>query len=99
MPGYLIEENMWRAIRNGLDGRMIDFARGTEYPSAEIIERLLAWTAPARSALAIELEAAPGAPNGAQRQRAMIEAGATMRETYERVVRDTRASYAEEVRA
>ena len=25
LPGYLIEENMWRAIRHGLDGRMIDF--------------------------------------------------------------------------
>src|SRR5665213_3681982 len=99
LPGYLIEENMWRAIRYGLDGRMIDFARGTEYPSAEIVDRLLAWTAPARSALGIELEAAPWAPNGSQRQRAMIEAGATMQETYERVVRDTRASYAEEVRA
>jgi carboxylate-amine ligase len=98
-PGYLIEENMWRAIRYGLDGRMIDFDRGVEYPAGEIVERLLAWTAPARAALGIEVEPALAGPNGAQRQRAMIEAGVTMRETYESVVRDARATYSEEVRA
>ena len=98
-PGYLIEENMWRAIRYGLDGRMIDFARGEEYPSREIVERLLAWSAPARAASGLELEAALGEPNGAQRQRAMIEAGASMREAFQSCVRDTRATYSEEVRA
>ncbi len=99
LPGYLIEENMWRAIRHGLDGRMIDFERGGEYPASEIVERLLAWTAPARAQLDIEIEAAPSAPNGAQRQRAMMEAGASMRETYESVVRESCATYSEEVRA
>jgi carboxylate-amine ligase len=99
MPGYLIEENMWRAIRYGLDGRMIDFARGEEYPSTEIVERLLAWSAPARAAFGLELAQAPGEPNGAQRQRAMIEAGASMREAFQSCVRDTRATYSEEVRA
>ena len=94
---HLIEENMWRAIRHGLDGKMIDFDRREEYPSAQIAERLLAWTAPVRRELDIE----PTFPerNGAQRQRAMIEAGASMQEVYETVVRETRATYAEEVRA
>jgi carboxylate-amine ligase len=99
LPGYLIEENMWRAIRYGLDGRMIDFARGEEYPSAEIVERLLAWTAPARAAFGLEVEPALGEPNGAQRQRAMIEAGASIRDAFQSCVRDTRATYSEEVRA
>ncbi len=99
LPGYLIEENMWRAIRYGLDGRMIDFVRGEEYPSVEIVERLLEWSAPARDAFKLELEPFPAAPNGAQRQRAMIEAGATMREAFEACVRATRATYSEEVRA
>ncbi len=99
IPGYLIEENMWRAIRYGLDGRMIDFTRGEEYPSAEIVERLLAWSAPARAAFGLEVEPALGEPNGAQRQRAMIEGGASMREAFQRCVRDTRATYSEEVRA
>ena len=40
---------MWRAIRFGLDGRLIDLERGEEYPAREAIERLLAWTAPVRA--------------------------------------------------
>jgi carboxylate-amine ligase len=99
LPGYLIEENMWRAIRFGLDGRMIDFARGEEYPSSEIVERLLAWTAPARAAFSLELAPASAEPNGAQRQRAMIDAGLSMREAFSSCVRETRATYSEEVRA
>ena len=67
VPGRYIEENMWRAIRYGLDGRMIDFGRGEEFDARAIPERLLAWTAPARAQLGIE----PSLPdeNGAQRQR------------------------------
>src|SRR3954451_20186077 len=42
----LIEENMWRAIRHGLDGRLIDLAAGEQYPAAQACDRLLAWTAP-----------------------------------------------------
>ncbi|HXR13509.1 MAG TPA: YbdK family carboxylate-amine ligase [Solirubrobacteraceae bacterium] len=99
VPGYLIEENMWRAIRHGLDGRMIDFDRGEEYPSNEIVERLLAWSAPARESFAIEVPPAPTELNGAQRQRAMVAAGASLREAFESCVRDTRATYSEEVRA
>ncbi len=69
----LIEENMWRAIRYGLDGRLIDLEHGAEYPAREAIERLCAWTAPLRGELGIE----PAFPerNGAQRQRRMIEQG------------------------
>ena len=99
LAGYLIEENMWRAIRYGLDGLMIDFASGEEYPSAEIVERLLAWSAPGRAAFKLELDPPSGEPNGAQRQRAMIEAGASMREAFASGVRATRATYSEEVRA
>ena len=97
-PGRLIEENMWRAIRHGLDGRMIDFdAGGEEYPSAQIAERLLEWTAPVRAEL--DIEPSFGERNGAQRQRAMSAAGASMQEVYESAVRETRTTYAEEVRA
>ncbi len=99
LPGYLIEENVWRAIRYGLDGRMIDFETGEEYPSAEIAERLFAWSAPGRASYRLELEPPSGEPNGAQRQRAMIEAGASLQEAFESCVRATRATYSEEVRA
>jgi len=96
-PSRLIEENMWRAIRYGLDGRMIDLARAEEYPAAEIGERLLEWTAPVRAELG--LEPALAAANGAQRQRRMIETGASMEDVYATVLRETRATYSEEVPA
>jgi carboxylate-amine ligase len=96
-PARLIEENMWRAIRYGLDGRMIDLERAQEYPAAEIGDRLLGWTAPVRAELGID--AALPEVNGAQRQRRMLEAGATMEEVYASCVRETRATYSEEVPA
>jgi carboxylate-amine ligase len=92
----LVEENMWRAIRFGLDGRLIDLARAQEYPAREAIERLALWTLPVRAELGIE----PAFPerNGAQRQRQMIEAGASSEEVLASVVEETRQSYAQEVR-
>jgi carboxylate-amine ligase len=91
----LIEENMWRAIRFGLDGRLVDLERGEEYPARDAIERLMAWTAPVRAELGIE----PVFPerNGAQRQRLMIEAGATREEVFAASVKETRQTYAQEV--
>ena len=88
-------ENMWRAIRFGLDGRLVDLERAEEYPAREAIERLMAWTAPVRSELAIE----PAFPerNGAQRQRLLIEAGATREEVFAASVKETRQTYAQEV--
>jgi carboxylate-amine ligase len=91
----LIEENMWRAIRFGLEGQLIDLGAAREYPGREAIERLLAWTAPVRAELAID----PGFPerNGAQRQRQMVDAGATREEVFAASVGETRESYPEEV--
>jgi carboxylate-amine ligase len=93
-PGRLIEENFWRAIRYGLDGRMIDLERGEEYPAAALGDRLLAWTAPARAALGIEVSLPP--ENGAQRQRRAIEAGASLEGAYMAEVSATQRSYARE---
>jgi carboxylate-amine ligase len=91
----LIEENMWRAIRFGLDGQLIDLARGEQYPAREAIDRLCAWTAPIRSELSIE----PAFPerNGAQRQRRMIESGASREEVFAASVAETAQTYSEEV--
>ena len=93
-PGRLLEENFWRAIRFGLDGKLIDLERAEEYPAAAALERLLAWTAPARSALGIE----PLLPaeNGAQRQKRALEQGASMEEVYAAEVELTQLTYAEE---
>jgi carboxylate-amine ligase len=93
----LIEENMWRAIRYGLDGRMIDLECGEEFDAAEIVDRLLAWTAPVRAELGIEI-AFPEL-NGAQRQRRMLDARAPLDEVLASSVRETRATYYEEVPA
>jgi carboxylate-amine ligase len=92
----LIEENMWRAIRFGLDGKLIELPGDEEYPARQAIERLAAWTAPIRAELAIEL-AFPEL-NGAQRQRRMIEAGAAREEVFAASVQETTQTYAEEVR-
>lgn len=37
----LIEENKWRAVRYGLDGKMIDFGKGAEVPVRDLIRELL----------------------------------------------------------
>ena len=94
-PPRLIEENMWRAIRFGLDGRLIDLQRGEEYPAREAIERLATWTAPVRAELGIDLSFPER--NGAQRQRQMIDAGATREEVFAAAVAETRQTYSEEV--
>jgi carboxylate-amine ligase len=94
-PPRLIEENMWRAIRFGMDGRLIDIQRAEEYPARAAIERLGAWTAPIRAELGIELSFPER--NGAQRQRQMIEAGATREEVFAASVNETRQSYSQEV--
>jgi carboxylate-amine ligase len=86
---------MWRAIRFGLDGCMIDFERACEYPSAGIVDRLAAWTEPVRAELGLDFSFPQR--NGAQRQRAMIEAGASREEVFAASVRETRQTYAEEV--
>src|SRR3954471_2820857 len=66
-PPRLVEENFWRAIRFGLDGKMIDLDKREEFPAAALPERLLDWTTPARSALGLDV--ALLSENGAQRQR------------------------------
>ncbi|HXS32380.1 MAG TPA: YbdK family carboxylate-amine ligase [Solirubrobacterales bacterium] len=86
-----IEENLWRAIRHGMSGRMIDFRRGEEVEAAAALEGLLAWTVPARAQLGIEPSLS--APNGAQRAREAVDAGASIEEVYRDVVAETKRTY------
>jgi carboxylate-amine ligase len=95
-PPRLIEENMWRAIRFGLDGRLIDLQRAEEYPAREAIERLAGWTEPVRSELGIDL--AFPERNGSQRQRQSIDAGATREEVFAASVAETQQTYSQEVK-
>jgi carboxylate-amine ligase len=39
----LIEENKWRAVRYGLDGKLIDFGKQIELPARELIREMLEW--------------------------------------------------------
>jgi glutamate---cysteine ligase / carboxylate-amine ligase len=99
-PDYarrLLEENLWRAIRHGLDGRMIDFEARAEYPTAAALERLLAWTEPVRGEHGLEVDLPER--NGAQRQRALIADGVAMRDVFAETVRETRETYAANVSA
>ncbi len=94
-PQRLIEENMWRAVRFGLDGRLLDLASGEEYAARAAIERLALWTAPVRAELGIELRFPDR--NGSQRQRELIAGGAAREEVFAAAVAETRQTYAQEV--
>jgi glutamate---cysteine ligase / carboxylate-amine ligase len=90
LPGRLIEENTWRAIRYGLDGKLLDLEaeRIEEFPASETLDRLRAWSG--ADVTLPEL-------NGAQRQRRLIDAGATPAEVYAECLRETQATYLQEI--
>ncbi len=81
-PHRLIEENVWRAIRYGLSGELIDLDRGDVVPARARIEQLIEWVLPA----AEEIGAAPflAVPdtNAAERQIARFEAGFSLEQIY-----------------
>jgi carboxylate-amine ligase len=93
-PARLIEENLWRAIRYGSAAPMIDLERGEELPGGATDDRLMAWTAPARAHLGLDVDL----PNedGAQRQRRALAEGATIEEVYAAEVAETQRTYQSE---
>lgn len=42
-PADIIEENKWRAVRYGLDGKMIDFGKEEQLPARELVRELVEW--------------------------------------------------------
>jgi glutamate---cysteine ligase / carboxylate-amine ligase len=87
-----IEENLWRAIRYGAGGRMIDFRRGEELPTRSLLERILVWTEPARAQLGLDLKLPER--NGAQRAREALDSGVSIEDIYRDAVAETRRTYA-----
>ena len=81
-PRRLIEDNLWRAIRYGLSGDLIDLATGSVRPARAALESLADWVMP----VAEELGAAPfiaiPPANAAERQIARHDEGASLREIY-----------------
>ena len=101
-PTGLVEENMWRAERYGLEGRLIDLDRGVERPTVHAIQELIEWSGPAHARLGIEPYVADARRmlvegNGAMRQRARLAELGDVRAMHAEVVERTRRS-AEEAR-
>ena len=94
LGGNQIEENLWRAIRHGMDGSMLDFRKRTEVPTREVLDGLVEWTGPARERLGIEVSVPER--NGAQRARQALADGASIEEIYRETVADTARTYAPE---
>jgi carboxylate-amine ligase len=86
-----IEENLWRAIRYGMSGRLIDFRRGVQIEAAAALDELLAWTEPARTQLGIDVDLP--ARNGAQRAREALDAGIAIGDVYRDAVAETKRTY------
>jgi carboxylate-amine ligase len=87
-----IEENLWRAIRYGAGGRMIDFRRGEETETRAQLEQVLVWTEPARARLGLDLRLPER--NGAQRAREALDSGVSIEDIYRDAVAETRRTYA-----
>ena len=89
---------MWRAIRWGLSGELIDYERGMRsVPAAERVRAQLADAAPEVAALGLEpylepLQRMLDHGNSAQRSIAALEAGVTLEELFAEQVRVTRES-------
>jgi glutamate---cysteine ligase / carboxylate-amine ligase len=82
IPRRLLEENLWRAIRYGLSGELIDFERGEAVPARSRLEQLVDWVAPVADEIGVSPYLAVPAQNAAERQRARFEEGATLAEIY-----------------
>jgi len=87
-----LEENLWRAIRHGLDGEQVDFAARETISARAAVERLVEWSEPARGALGIDAYL-PDA-KGAQRARAALGEGRSIEEIYRGAVEETQRTYA-----
>jgi carboxylate-amine ligase len=81
-PRRLIEENLWRAIRYGLSGELIDLAGGDVRPARAHLERLAEWVLPVAEELGCADYLAIPAANAAERQIARHAEGASLREIY-----------------
>ena len=94
LPPRLVEENLWRAIRWGSEGEMIDFSRSAAIPTREAISQLQEWTGPLRGELGIET--ALPERTGARRQLDDLESGRSLADVYASTVALTGESYGAE---
>jgi len=81
-PHRLLEENLWRAIRLGLCGQLLDLERGEPIAARARLEQLVEWVLPVAEELGAAQWLAIPERNAAERQIARHEEGATMEEIF-----------------
>jgi glutamate---cysteine ligase / carboxylate-amine ligase len=89
-----LEENLWRAIRYGMDGRLIDLVEREEVAARKALEEVLEWTEPMRDELELEVDLPDR--NGAQRDSERLQRGASLPDVYRDAVAETRRTYVPE---
>jgi carboxylate-amine ligase len=95
-PARDLEENLWRAIRWGMSGELIDLAARRSIPAAERLEQLLQQVSGTARELGIERHLQPlREPTLSQRMGELMDAGADPRELWPQVVESTHRSAAE----
>jgi glutamate---cysteine ligase / carboxylate-amine ligase len=87
IPRRLLEENLWRAIRYGLSGDLIDFSSGDVIPARARLERLIEWVQPVAEELGAASYLAVPEANSAERQYARLEELGSHREVFAELVR------------
>ena len=86
-----IEENLWRAIRHGMSGRMIDFRAGSRSRPGRRWSRCS--PGPSRPARSWGSRSSCRTRNGAQRAREALDAGVAIEDIYRDAVRETKRTY------
>ena len=86
-PHRLLEENLWRAIRYGLSGELLDLDRGESIPARKRLEQLVEWVLPVAEELGAAQWLAVPEKKAAERQIARHEEGASMEEIFTEQVR------------
>ena len=92
-----IEENLWRAIRFGLDGKLVDWAAGEEVTAADAVRGLVELAAPHADALGLSphlrgVERMLREGNGAQQQAKAHVKGGTLPGVFAGTVAQARAA-------
>jgi carboxylate-amine ligase len=82
-----IEENLWRAIRYGLDGKLVDWDRWAEVPAPDALRKLVEWVAPAGETLGLgaylsDVERLLSEGNGAQIQGRALAQGMSIHDVH-----------------
>jgi glutamate---cysteine ligase / carboxylate-amine ligase len=93
-PTRYVEENLWRAIRYGLDGKMVDFEYERELPTPDAVRGLVELAAPHAAGLGLQphlddVERMLREGNGAQRQAAAHQEGRPIEDVFAEVVAQT----------